>query len=239
MDAVFAPLEQSQAISVTTVITYTYDPLDRLVAADYSDGKYVHYEYDAVGNRLHQEINGSTTDYYYDNANRLYQVINWEHGNYDYTWDGNGNLLSDGVYTYSYDHANRLVGVSGAGLAANYSYNGLGDRLRQTANSVTTEYALDLASGLTQVLDDETNAYLYGVGRIGEKQPDGWQYYLGDTLGSVRQLTDDNRRDHPGEIVSAIRGGDQRGRQVMTPHTLFIIMADGGIDYRKQADDNG
>ena len=139
VDAVFAPLEQSQAISVTTVITYTYDPLDRLVVADYSDGRYVHYEYDAVGNRLHQEMNGSTTDYYYDNANRLYQVINWEHGNYDYTWDGNGNLLNDGVYTYSYDHANRLVGVSGAGLAANYSYNGLGDRLRQTANSVTTD----------------------------------------------------------------------------------------------------
>ena len=149
-DVIFAPLEQGQAISVTTVITYTYDPLDRLVGADYSDGRYVHYEYDAVGNRVYQEMNGSTTDYYYDNANRLYQVINWEHGNYDYTWDNNGNLLSDGVYTYSYNNANRLVGVSGAALAANYSFNGLGDRLRQTANSVTTEYALDLASGLTQ-----------------------------------------------------------------------------------------
>jgi RHS repeat-associated protein len=81
--------------------------------------------------------------------------------------------------------------VSGAGLAANYSYNGLGDRLEQTANSVTTQYVLDMASGLTQVLDDEANAYLYGVGRIGEQQPDGWQYYLGDALGSVRQLTDE------------------------------------------------
>jgi len=95
-----------------------------------------------------------------------------------------------------HDHANRLVGVSGTGLSAIYSYNGLGDRLRQTANSVTTEYVLDLASGLTQVLSDETNAYLYGVGRIGEQQPDGWQYYLGDALGSVRQLTDE-----AGEII--------------------------------------
>jgi len=82
------------------------------------------------------------------------------------------------VSIYTYDHANRLVGVSGAGLTASYGYNGLGDRLRQTANSITTEYALDLAAGLTQVLDDETNAYLYGIGRIGEEQPDGWQYYL-------------------------------------------------------------
>lgn len=136
-------------------------------------------------------MNGSTTDYYYDSANRLYQVINWEHGNYDYEWDNNGNLLSDEVYTYSYDYANRLVGVSGAGLSISYDYNGLGDRLSQTANSVTTQYALDMAAGLTQVLDDETNAYLYGVGRIGEEQPDGWQYYLGDALGSVRQLSDE------------------------------------------------
>jgi len=50
----------------------------------------------------------------------------------------------------------------------------LSDRLEQTVNSITTEYALDLASGLTQVLSDETNAYLYGAGRIGEEQPGGW-----------------------------------------------------------------
>jgi hypothetical protein len=37
-DVVYAPLQQSQSISGTTVITYTYDPLDRLIAADYSDG---------------------------------------------------------------------------------------------------------------------------------------------------------------------------------------------------------
>jgi RHS repeat-associated protein len=29
------------------------------------------------------------------------------------------------------------------------------------------------------------------VNRIGEEHPDGWQYYLGDALGSVRQLTDE------------------------------------------------
>jgi len=35
-----------------------------------------------------------------------------------YTWDNNGNLLDDGVNTYTYDHANRLTGVTGTGLAA-------------------------------------------------------------------------------------------------------------------------
>jgi len=56
-------------------------------------------------------------------------------------------------------------------------------------NGDTTSYTLDLNTGLTQVLADGTNAYLYGLGRIGELQPDGWMYYLPDALGSVRQLS--------------------------------------------------
>ena len=38
------------------------------------------------------------------------------------------------------------------------------------------------------MLADGTNVYLYGVGRVGEQQPGGWQYHRPDALGSVRQL---------------------------------------------------
>lgn len=57
-------------------------------------------------------------------------------------------------------------------------------------NGVTTTYVLDLNTGLTQVLSDGTDTYLYGLSRVGEEDT-GWDYYLGDALGSVRQLTDD------------------------------------------------
>ena len=40
------------------------------------------------------------------------------------------------------------------------------------------------------MLDDGAFTYLYGLGRIGEQQPGGWKYHLGDALGSVRQLVD-------------------------------------------------
>lgn len=69
-------------------------------------------------------------------------------------------------------------------------YNGQGDRLRQTVNGVPTTYVLDLNAGLTQVLSDGSNTYLYGTSRIAEKQTGGWRYYAGDALGSVRQLVD-------------------------------------------------
>jgi hypothetical protein len=47
---------------------------------------------------------------------------------------------------------------------------------------------LDQAAGLTQVLADGTNTYLYGNGRIAQVSATGTDYFLGDALGSVRQL---------------------------------------------------
>ncbi|MDX1601158.1 MAG: RHS repeat-associated core domain-containing protein, partial [Anaerolineales bacterium] len=88
---------------------------------------------------------------------------------------------------------------SGQPSAFSFAYNGLGDRLQQAVDGVPTNYTLDINRGLTQVLADGTNTYLYGPStgsgqglRIGEEQPGGWQYHHGDALGSVRQLTNDS-----------------------------------------------
>jgi hypothetical protein len=92
----------------TTSITYDCDPLYRLTAADYSNGAYFHCTYDATGNRLTEDTEvGPPVTYGYDIANRLTSV-----GGVSYTWDNNGNLLSDGSSTYTYDHANRLTTVA-------------------------------------------------------------------------------------------------------------------------------
>jgi RHS repeat-associated protein len=166
-------------------ITYTYDPLYRLTNASYNDGSYFTYTYDATGNRLTEVTNAGSVSYVYDNANRLTSV-----GGVTHTWDNNGILLSDGTSTYTYDKANRLKSVVQGGTTYGFVYNGLGDRLRQTINSTPTTYAVDMAGGLTQVLGDGTNFYLYGTSRIGEKQTGGWRYHVPDALGSVRQLID-------------------------------------------------
>ncbi|MCL4561763.1 MAG: hypothetical protein M1281_14290, partial [Chloroflexi bacterium] len=175
----------------STTITYTYDPLERLTAADYDNGVFFHYTYDAVGNRLEETTDLGATAYTYDDANRLTSV-----GGVTYTWDANGNLLNDGPYTYTYDYANRLTGVSGSSLSASYLYNGVGDRVRETVNGTNTTFTLDQAGGLTQVLADGTDTYLYGNGRIAQASTEDTQYFLGDALGSVRQLADST-----GEVV--------------------------------------
>ena len=75
-----------------------------MTQAGYSTGERYEYSYDPVGNRLQQIINGDTTAYLYDAANRLAAV-----DGQSYTFDANGNLLSTGVMTNTWDAANRLV----------------------------------------------------------------------------------------------------------------------------------
>ncbi|MBI9047413.1 MAG: RHS repeat-associated core domain-containing protein [Anaerolineaceae bacterium] len=66
-----------------------------------------------------------------------------------------------------------------------------GNRLSRTVDGVTTtNYTLDIVTPLTQVLDDGTNEYLYGLDRIAQEDTGGMLYFISDALGSVRQLVD-------------------------------------------------
>jgi len=71
--------------------------------------------------------------------------------------------MSDGIITYAYDHTNRLISIDDPTLTASFAYNGLGDRRQQTVNGQTTNYTLDLAAGLTQVLADGTTGWAVNI----------------------------------------------------------------------------
>jgi len=169
------------------VIDYVYDPLGRLVEASYSNGPDYVYEYDKVGNRTTQIVDSATTVYQYDAADRLTSA-----GGTAFTWDDNGNLLGDGVNSYAYDAANRLLTASGQGLSYGFGYDGFGNRYRQTVGGQTSNYTLDLAGSLSQVLYDGEFSYYYGLGRISQQQGSISEYFLNDALGSVRQIANSN-----------------------------------------------
>jgi len=180
----------------TRVITYTYDDLYRLVDADYSTGEQFEYVYDGVGNRtVHTRTLTSTTvtTYTYDSANRLDYF--YEAGvQTDLTWDDNGNLLAQGTSVYTWNAANRLVSAEVGGVVSTYAYNGLGQRTSQTVGGTTTQYVLDVAGGLPEVIvatSGGTSTYYVQVqGQILAQHGSGaWAYALPDHLGSVRQLS--------------------------------------------------
>ncbi len=173
------------------------------------------YAYDQVGNRTAytQTITDTVvTTYTYDAANRLTSV-----NGQTYTWDNNGNLLSDGSKNYTYDAANRLTGITATGLTWSAAYNGDGARTKQTINGVKTKYLLDLAAPLVTVLAEKQATsnktyYLYGLGDSplasydgdgilseAEGGVEGWTYLSGrDGLNSVRQ-----EMDAAGNVIAA------------------------------------
>ncbi|MCB0196592.1 MAG: hypothetical protein KDJ65_31860 [Anaerolineae bacterium] len=97
---------------------------------------------------MQQIINGDTTTYLYDDANRLEQL----NGQQVYTFDNNGNLLNSDTLTNTWDAANRLVSTTRDSTTIQPVYNGVGDRVGQTGESTTTDSALDIAGGLPEVI---------------------------------------------------------------------------------------
>jgi RHS repeat-associated protein len=59
------------------------------------------------------------------------------------TYDANGNLTFDGVFTYGYDSVSRLISASGTGLTASYAYDAQGRRKSKTVNGTTTIFVQD------------------------------------------------------------------------------------------------
>jgi hypothetical protein len=95
-------------------------------------------------------------------------------GSSTYEYDDNGNLIkTNGQTTHTYDWANRLLSYGGS----SYTYDGQGNRVSQTADSVVTQYLLDVQPGLATVLaattGEDTTRYLYGLLGLQEPAPAG------------------------------------------------------------------
>ena len=87
------------------MLWYGYDELSRLTSVNYGDGQSQTYAFDAMGNRTAKtdSLSGSES-YGYNAANMLLS-----RGGNAYSNDANGNTLSGGGRTNTWDSQNRLV----------------------------------------------------------------------------------------------------------------------------------
>ena len=84
-----------------------------------------------------------------------------------FTYDANGNLLSDGKYTYSWTKGSLLAKVTGDGLEAAYTYDASGIRTSKTVIGVKTEYLTAGGSILAEKKNGKWQQYLYdGSGQL-------------------------------------------------------------------------
>ncbi|KYK36550.1 MAG: hypothetical protein HXS46_19460 [Theionarchaea archaeon] len=188
------PLTQIQQ---TSTESYGYDALDRLASAVNEFGT-ISFEYDSVGNRLQQTLNGDTTAYTYQPYDRLATAGEWE-----FTYDTDGNTLSKTNSTdewlYQYDATNRLVQVQHNGqLLGTYTYGGNGYRIKKTEwnpDSQQYETIIYLYSRGNVYYEKNTTTgldaiYIFGpTGRITKEVGEETMYYHTDHLGSTRLIT--------------------------------------------------
>jgi RHS repeat-associated protein len=103
--------------------------------------------------------------------------------------DASGNLKTKGQTTYQWDVRDRLVGISGSGVTASFSYDALGRRASKTVNGQTLGYQYDGSD----IIQDSNSQYLQGLGIddvLSRTTNGNNEYYLKDHLGSTVALAD-------------------------------------------------
>jgi RHS repeat-associated protein len=169
--------------------SYSYDADSRLLSASSSSAGQYSYNYDSADNiiTLRNPTNGENVNY-----NNLNQVVNF--GNSSFTYDADGNLLSDGMRTYQWDAENRLLSVGSnnqVGKQTSFSYNGIGRRIgivssNQGTDQKETRY-LWCGDSLCQARNS-TDAVIHRYYAEGELLSGNALYYAQDQLGSVRDV---------------------------------------------------
>jgi RHS repeat-associated protein len=112
-----------------------------------------------------------------------------------YTYDDNGNLTDDGTYTYTWSVAGWLTQVESIATTVVYTYNGDGVRVAQEVDGQVTRWVqdmVDLAQVLVETSGGAETIYLYGHARLAQVEGSACEWFLGDALGSVRQIVDDD-----------------------------------------------
>jgi RHS repeat-associated protein len=185
----------------TVQATYGYDTSNRLTSITFKKGAVtlgtLTYTYDAAGRRTALTGTWARTGLPAAVASASYNANNQQTawGGQTITFDLNGNLISDGANTYTWDARDRLVGISG-GTTASFTYDPTGRRASKTIAGTTTQFLYDgpnpvqelsgtgtvLANLLTGLGIDEYFTRTDGSGR---------STLLADALGSIFALTDD------------------------------------------------
>lgn len=185
--------------SVNGIWSYRYDDFNRLSSASRTDVPLgLEFQYDQYGNRWQQNLTAGTagtsqlTFAAAANATRTgncYHAAGVNNQPDGFCFDAAGNLLSDGVHTYTYDAENRILSVD-AGQTATYLYNGLGQRVSKGTGASASEFIYDLSGNLITEVSGSGNwirGEIYSERKHVGTYRDGTTYFTqSDRLGTER-----------------------------------------------------
>jgi RHS repeat-associated protein len=178
---------------------YSYDTDSHLTRITYSNGSQIlgdlAYSYDVAGRRTQVGGSFARTGIPAAIANAVYnadnQLTQW--GTANLTYDPNGNLLNDGINSYTWDVRNHLSGING-GSTASFQYDAFGRRISKSVNGVTTGSLYDQKnvvqelSGITPTANVLTGLRTDEI--FSRTDTGGARIFLTDAIGSTLALTD-------------------------------------------------
>ena len=157
------------------------------------------YRGTVIGNRETASLNSETNSY---TANQLNQYSDVNGTNLSF--DADGNLLSDGTWTYSWNGENRLISATNASTVVSFKYDYMGRRFSKTVDSAETMFVYDGWNLIQATSASVTNHYawgldlsqsLQGAGGVGGLlclTENGNEYYPSfDANGNITAYTDD------------------------------------------------
>jgi len=211
-----------QVNSATLNEQYKYDPLQRLVNSTVTNGggkTTFWYQYDNIGNMMAQSVNGTATNYTYNQANNELVSFSSLGTSTAYAYDQDGNLLNKNVTTtgtvrwyYTWDPAGDLLKVTNSTGQALYAYDGGGRSVEAVESGAVWYFAY---AGTEVLYKNRLNtyncAYIFASGlRIANFANGSTYYYHPDALGSIRMIT------YPNAAVAYTNGYQPYGRYTGT-----------------------
>ncbi len=205
-----------------TQYTYTYDALNRITAATDNTG---HYDLNSISYDKMGNITGLSRDgwqntsnytnmdnlvYTYDSGNKLQKVLDNGNDTYgfkdgvnqttEFTYDLNGNLLTDvnkGITSILYNHLNMPTEIklnNSNTQKINYTYTASGIKVKKVVNDrgnvTTTDYAgaYQYVNNDLKFINNIEDGYVYPKSGGGF----GYTYYYTDQLDNIRLSYTDN-----------------------------------------------
>jgi RHS repeat-associated protein len=204
---------------------YSYDAANQLTMNDAPTDTY-NYTYDDVGN-MATSSNGvtGTSAYTYNNANQLSAKTNTARS---FTYDPQGNQITDTGKSLTYDYDNQLKSLVNGATTTNYVYDATGNRIDKTQTGTGATNFQYVNTGNNRVLQAKnitasTNQYyLYGLEQIsqGDTGSSTRQYPITDGQGTVRYLTNSSGTT----VTSGTFAYDPYGKQTSGSATLSNYM---------------
>ncbi len=211
----FGNLKTQHNYVTNSAESFNYDNLHRLTDSNFSSqglSNSINYDYDALGNLTLKSDYASAYNYDGSKPNAVSSVLLKNNETLNFSYDGKGNLKSDGKRTLTYNVHDKPVIITQQGNSVALTYGADLKRYKQTRvinGETTLTHYIDKLYEVDYVNNEAyPRAYIGNIAIIGKSIERGsYIHYLhGDRLGSVATIT-----DHNGQIV-ATRSSDPFGK---------------------------